>query len=125
MRSEEKTNCHDCGAKTGENHKPGCDTERCPACGGQAMMCLTTSPCCGKIVASCCEEVIEENELIPWTGIWPGVEECREFGWYSKMVAGKGWVECDKDDPEASENLNRLHVDAVWSRKEKRFVKRG
>jgi len=121
--TEEFKNCHDCGAKPGELHKPGCDTERCPACGGQALTCLNTSPCCGKIIASCCGEVIKEEELIPWTGIWPGVEECREFGWYSKFKPKEGgWLKCNKDDPEASEDLNRLYVDAVWSREKKRFV---
>jgi len=59
---------------------------------------------------------------IPWTGEWPGKKECREFGWYSKWSDNGGWIECNKDDPEASENLNRLYTDAVWSRKLKRFV---
>lgn len=27
--------CHDCAAIRGEYHVPGCDVERCPACGGQ------------------------------------------------------------------------------------------
>lgn len=31
--------CHDCGAKPGENHKPGCDWERCPFCYGQLISC--------------------------------------------------------------------------------------
>jgi hypothetical protein len=29
--------CHDCGAKWGEYHHPGCDWERCPVCGGQML----------------------------------------------------------------------------------------
>jgi hypothetical protein len=31
--------CHDCGAKPGYYHHPGCDTERCPICGGQLISC--------------------------------------------------------------------------------------
>jgi hypothetical protein len=31
--------CHDCAAVSGEFHVPGCDVERCPACGGQAIGC--------------------------------------------------------------------------------------
>lgn len=31
--------CHDCRAKLGKPHHPGCDNERCPICGHQAIMC--------------------------------------------------------------------------------------
>lgn len=32
--------CRDCNAGEGEPHHPGCDTERCPECGGQMLGCL-------------------------------------------------------------------------------------
>lgn len=31
--------CHDCGAKVGFLHHPGCDVERCPRCLEQAISC--------------------------------------------------------------------------------------
>ncbi len=31
--------CHDCGAKVGHFHHPGCDVEECPKCGGQLIGC--------------------------------------------------------------------------------------
>ena len=31
--------CHDCNAAYGHHHHPGCDSETCPKCGGQLLMC--------------------------------------------------------------------------------------
>ena len=90
-------NCHDCGAKPGETHDPGCDVERCSCCGGQRLGCG-------------CDPGAHDPEESKWTGEWPGVAECRKLGWYSKFSPGAGWVQCSPDDPDGSEDLNRWAV---------------
>lgn len=67
----------------------------------------------------------EKREL--WSGEWPGKAECRELGLYCRSLSPEGlpytpenpctdptlrgirWhIPCDKDDPGAYEDLNRL-----------------
>jgi hypothetical protein len=103
-------NCPDCGARPGTLHHPDCDVERCPSCGGQFISCD-------------CPDRLKSRRL-PWTGEWPGEAECREFGWYARLVPGVGWVPCHADDPGAGPDLNRLYADAEWDRLTGRFVRR-
>jgi hypothetical protein len=64
----------------------------------------------------------------PWSGVWPGVEECREYGLYCYWdeSAKHKWVECGPDHPGATENLNRLNEwgDFYWDIPSQRWVKR-
>lgn len=39
--------CHDCHTPPGGLHHPGCDDERCPNCGGQAISCSCDEPANG------------------------------------------------------------------------------
>jgi hypothetical protein len=52
------------------------------------------------------------------------VAECREFGWYCKLVPGSGWVSCSEEDLQAEPDLNRLYGDAKWDPFAGRFVRR-
>jgi hypothetical protein len=62
---------------------------------------------------------------LPWSGEWPGMAECREFGWYARLVPDQGWVSCDSGADGAHENLNRLYRgEAIWDQERGRFVLR-
>ncbi len=103
--------CPDCGVRPGVQHLIGCDVPRCVVDGEQHLQHVlfgydeeTEGPgTCGE---GCAPEI--------WSGIWPGVVEARERGWYSILVEGQGWVSVPPGTPEAMEDLNRVHTDLVW-----------
>ncbi len=102
--------CGDCGAAPGELHGPGCDVERCPACGGQSISC------------GCGARARRGLRRVPWSGIWPGIAECRKYGLYARMIPGQtGWHPCGPDDPGAHEDLTTLVIEGLWNRETQRF----
>jgi hypothetical protein len=133
--------CGDCGAAIGELHVLGCDVERCPMCGHQAISCDCIYEFNGMDPDNLEDDHPEVYENGPteemyakwdaewghrrmtWTGIYPGDVECHEFGWFAKLVPDRGWVRCGPDDPEAHEDLNRLVMEAEWDATKGRFVK--
>jgi hypothetical protein len=109
--------CPNCGSKTGQLHRIGCDVEPCPRCGRQLLSCIHYL--FGSVQAP------PDEERIPWSGEWPGERECREFGWCVKSnPTGPGYVPCGPDDPEAQPDLNRLHKETVWDRRQKQFLRK-
>lgn len=111
-------NCHDCGVHPGGTHHPGCDTERCGACGGQALACGCEW-----------EDYGPKRVENRWTGLWPGQLECYRLGFmcrdldlHGRVVtmheaieiqnAGgrvKWHVPCGPKDEGAHADLNRWH----------------
>lgn len=118
----EKKDCHDCHAKPDELHDPGCDTEQCPVCGGQAITCEHG------------EELLHKKgklwrERLPWSGIWSMTMEAVEYGffvrWEGPRVPGQGtWVKCREDHPDAMPSRNDVAEHCRWDREKKRFVLR-
>jgi hypothetical protein len=134
----ELRNCGDCGAKPGELHQPGCDMERCPHCGGQMITCPCVYVVCGldpdrlkqdhpdiyfngptdKMYAKWDAEW--GSKRLPWTGLYPGVLECREYGFW---CYGPPWCPCGPDHPDATEDLNRLIIECRWDVEKRKWVK--
>jgi hypothetical protein len=90
--------CPDCGVTPGQGHLEGCDVARCPECGWQRIG--------GRHVPTA--------GWGTWTGLWPGVIECREFGY---LMSGP-----------LPEDLNALSIAAsrgevVWDRQAQRWRK--
>lgn len=105
--------CRDCGVAIGQPHTPYCDVPRCQVCGWQRLQ---------------CEMEHQHPTEVPviWTGQWPGELECQELGLWSKWT-DHGWEKCDKDDPDAGEDLNalaELHAlgKLVWDSQVQRLV---
>jgi hypothetical protein len=112
--------CPDCGANPGENHKPGCDVERCPHCGNQAILCLYSEN--DVTIASCDGKIVPDEELLKWSGRWFGYEDCEEYNFWCKW--NNGWVPCEKGEIGSQLDMNRLLKECDWDRDAKRFVHR-
>lgn len=100
------TRCPDCSVEDGEFHHENCDVERCMECGSQRITCE-------------CDSLTR----MPWNGEWPFLDICRKHNLWSKR-AKIGWQPCDRDDPEATEDLNRLYTEFMWDKIKKTFIPR-
>jgi len=143
MKARMPRNCGDCGAQPGALHMQGCDVERCALCGYQAIACGCVYKLSGlnrtdmeethpdifengpteEMEARLDAEVEKYGGRLPWTGEWPDADVCREIGIYNFWGPG-GLVYCSEDHPEAGEDLNRLHMLAVWDKVKRKMVPR-
>lgn len=122
--------CGDCGVLPGNPHDHGCDIERCMVTGVQWIQCggwSDAKPCgCvdkdgftdedfddeGYLKHSCGQEPHDCGSEI-WPGYWPMARDAANLGFWCRW--GPPWIPCNEDHPDASEDLNRLVVDAVWN----------
>jgi len=94
MTMEFAPSCPDCETGIGEEHIDGCDVARCLVTGHGRLACDADHDCGHDT----------------WTGWWPGIVECLQFGW--KRADG---------DPD----LDRLHSEATWDRGRLTWVPTG
>ncbi len=133
-----KNPCPDCAVKPGQPHEKGCDVARCVCCGMQALMHGYAGDHEGPPFCGVANKPIPTDQQV-WTGVWPGVEECQEFGWYSHWTVVTKYsrngepdsgptVRCTADHPHAHEDLSRLGIAGMtgelrWDRGRSRWVK--
>ena len=138
MRERTPTNCPECGITPGTRHTGSCDVARCTRCGGQAISCdcvyivnglnpgsLTESVYSNGPTAEMMDRLDKEFPVDVWSGIWPGVAECIEYGfWCTRGPNGFGWVRCSASEEGATEDLNRLTVECNWDQEKQKWVKK-
>lgn len=127
----EPRDCPDCGVAPNEAHTDHCDVARCLASGGQRLQCELGDETLELLFGAAPARTPHECGQDVWTGVWPGVAECIELGWYTYFRAPAPgeqygeWVRCAADDPRAGADLNRLNgPETVWDAIAHRFVKR-
>jgi len=120
VKDMKRKKCHDCGVEPGKIHQLGCDTERCPECGGQLISCD-----CFCLDDDWDLKKLKKYNREKWTGImyeeahlycekhnlwvyWEG-----DFKIGLVFDRGRGWVKCDKDFPGASHDLNTAMVEVM------------
>ncbi len=103
--------CPDCGTLPWELHKAGCEFEQCHLCGGQYIYCNCTPN----------DNEYKDFPFVPWSGELPGNKECRKYGIYMKFIRGRGWIKCNRHEPGAKPDLNRLFTQGKWNRKTQQF----
>lgn len=100
--------CHDCGVKSGEHHESGCDTERCPKCGGQLISCS-----CFRMGDDGFDQAeFEKYEQDVWRGIMYLEEKiyAEENNLYCYFDSeNRKWIKCDSTHPLASHDINSAH----------------
>lgn len=139
--------CRDCGAQVGRPHDHGCCVERCQFTGLQWIDCGGTSDfrcCCdddngynadGDTIHTC-GQVPHDCGSEVWTGVWPGYAEAIEYGWFCwfgpspelrigpfTVPAGRTWLECGPEHPEAVPDLTRVIQLCNWDREQRRWVR--
>lgn len=145
--------CGGCGTKPGKTHEPGCDWERCPLCGGQAIVC----PCIYEVtlgegaydtlefdypkiyVGGPTEEMCEQFDAhieanggrMIYDGYYAGTKLAVEQGWYVRWGKkrpgrpnGGPWIECTSAHPDATPDLNKAAARGRWDREQRRRVLR-
>jgi hypothetical protein len=106
-------NCPGCNIEPGQFHEDHCYLEQCSNCGR-----LSNNYGLNVDNSGNCPDT---TFRIPWSGINPGVLDCRRLNLWTRHN-GYEFVRCTAEDDGAQEDLNVLFAYGLWDRQQRRFV---
>jgi hypothetical protein len=125
--------CPDCGVEPGTEHLPECDVARCLFTGEQRLQHELDPTIVQALVGPVPRWSPHDCGHDIWTGEWPLHAEAVEYGWYVRwnptphteangITYPGSWQPCEPGDDNAVPDLNRVAVECVWDRHQRRFV---
>lgn len=99
------TACPDCQVPIGQKHTERCCIAWCARTGRQRRDSCTNGAGCRTSPGYDCGAT--------WSGLMPGVAECRQLGWFA-VLGPQGWTSAAPETPGAVEDVSRLIAEAVW-----------
>lgn len=104
--------CPDCSARIGELHDDACCVAWCAVLGHQRR------DSCDSLRG--CRTDPQRDCRTAWSGLHPGVAECRELGWFA-VLGPDGWTSAAPGTRGAVEDISRLIAEAVWDPRAHRY----
>ncbi|MFE5717668.1 YgjP-like metallopeptidase domain-containing protein [Streptomyces erythrochromogenes] len=102
--SRSANHCPQCDAQPGTLHTNLCGVARCALTGRQRGYCHPGTTC-----------------LTIWSGRWPGTDECEEYGFFYRAVAGRA-EPCNATAEGAEYDYNRLYAECLWHIGQQRMI---
>jgi len=109
---EQQRVCPDCSARIGELHDDACCVAWCAVLGRQRR------DGCDSVRG--CRTDPQHDCRTAWSGLHPGIAECRELGWFAEL-GPDGWISAAPGTPSAIEDVCRLIAEAVWDPRAHRY----
>jgi hypothetical protein len=121
--------CPQCGVAIYREHEQGCSVARCLHDGRQRLLheMAAGTPTMTEVNGEFRWRVAKDGHDCGkdiWTGLWPGVAECEEYGlfcYFGPDFGEQGWQRCGPDHPGAQHDFTQLYIHGQWDRETRRW----